>query len=44
MWGWFLLIHEIDYHILTIQLDAKSRNYLFGVGKKIIFCWNLVSF
>jgi len=30
--GWIIIIHEIDYHISTIQLDAKSRKPLFNTS------------
>ena len=33
----FLIIHERDYHIPTIQLDAKSRKPLFMVVEKVFF-------
>ena len=26
---WYLIIHELDYHIPTIQLDAKSKHLFF---------------
>lgn len=32
---WFLVIPEEDYHISTIQLDAKSRNILFAVVEDV---------
>lgn len=33
--SWVLIIHERDYHIPTIQLDAKSRKPLFMVVEKV---------
>lgn len=35
--SWFLIIHEGDYHIPTIQLDAKSRTILFVVVEEVLF-------
>lgn len=34
----FIKIHGVDYHLSTIQLDAKSRNILFVVVEDF-FCW-----
>jgi hypothetical protein len=33
--SWVIIIHERDYHIPTIHLDAKSRKPLFMVVEKV---------
>ena len=33
--SWVLIMNERDYHIPTIQLDAKSRKPLFMVVEKV---------